>query len=71
MGDGRDGGGRCPTTPHSARTTPFQGLAEDGDGHVSMKTHESRVCSAAGRQLALCVDTAYLGMGLPAAMRYH
>lgn len=70
MGDERDGGGRCPTTPHSARTTPFQGLAEDGDGHVSKKTHESRVCSAAGRQLALC-GHCVPGMGLPAAMRYH
>lgn len=24
IGDERDGGGRCPTTPHSARTTPFR-----------------------------------------------
>jgi len=37
--------GTCPTTPHSARTTPFQSLAEDEDGHVSKETHESRVCS--------------------------
>ena len=62
--------GIYPTTPHSARATPFQSLAEDEDGHVSKKTHESRVCTAAGRQLG-SVDTAYLGMGLPSPMRYH
>ena len=39
--------------PHDsalARATPFQSLAEDEDGHVSKKTHESRVCGSAPLQ---------------------